>query len=214
MESSFESKSTTVLLGSDHIKCKPVMSLGHGIVMAHWSNKRPGLAVEAWGALANRWDLRRPLHITGAPEELASRLRARARQLGIGDLLFVHSYLPRAEFLQLFSTAGLLVVTSSIEGFCLPIVEAYRLSVPVVGVRGAGLEEAAGDGAAFAAEVSGDAIAEACARVFLDDAYRGRLVSNGLRRAQALTWSTTALQTREVVLSAITNRRRPAAKID
>ena len=193
-----------VQLGADHVDQWPrVNSAGHGIAFAHWTNKRPDVAIRAWGILRQR-DSRfsSMLHIVGCPSEKRSALVALARDSGIAHLVRVHQFLPEVEYQRLFRSASVVLMPSSMEGFGLPVVEAMRSGIPVVATDDPGLREAGGDVALYAAAGLAESFASHCASLLGDDSRRAAVVAGGLHWARAFTWERTAQMTRKVLADA------------
>jgi glycosyltransferase involved in cell wall biosynthesis len=197
-------KAEVVHLGSDHAdRVKGAEPAGHGIAFARWANKRPGFAIQAWGALKVRQpDLARRLHIVGAPVEQHPELAALAGELGVGDLVTVHPFLEDDRFWELFASAGVVLFPSTFEGFGLPVLEAMRLGVPVVTWRDPAVAEVAGDCVAYA-DPSPEAFAAEVERLLAPNGDAGRLVTAARERAASWTWRATAEKTRAVLRRAI-----------
>jgi glycosyltransferase involved in cell wall biosynthesis len=89
--------------------------------------------------------LRMPLHVVGrGPEEDALRAEVAARDLG--DLVFLHGYLPEYDKIALVAHARLHLSTSRGEGWGLSVTEAAALGVPTVAFDVDGLRDAVRDG--------------------------------------------------------------------
>jgi len=110
---------------------------------------------------------------------LAVLARDRER-LGIGDSLEFLGTLSTAELKAAYLTSRILLCCSEHEGFCVPLVEAARLGVPVVATYQRGVAETLGRQGLVLREQSDDVVAVAIHRVLKDGALRESLV-----RAQA-----------------------------
>lgn len=204
-------RSSVVYLGADHVDpWAGHPSEGHGITFAHWSNKRPTVAIGAWATLRRR----RPafsavLHVVGARNGTQHELVKYAAEQGVSDIVRVNGHLPEQRYWELFASASVVLMPSTMEGFGLPVVEAMRLGIPVVATGEAGMREAGGNAALYA-EASPESFAASCESVLYDDQRRAACISKGRRHAEAFTWTRTAAMTREVLSAAVSRRGRPA----
>lgn len=195
-------KARVVHLGSDHVDRVDRGEPGHhGIAFARWANKRPDLAIRSWAALKDLDpELNRTLHIVGAAAEEHGGLKALARQLGVGDLVVVHPFMPEEEFWRLFATAAVVLFTSTFEGFGLPVLEAMRLGVPVVTWRDPAVVEVAGECVAYA-EPTPEHFALHALEVLTRTG--SSTVEAAFKRTEDWTWRATAEKTREVLQEAV-----------
>ena len=193
-----------VLSGADHVDQWPEGDpAGHGIAFAHWTNKRPEVAIRAWAILRERdSQFSSMLHVVGCPSGKRRALMTLAMEQGIADLVRVHEFLPEVEYQRLFRTASVVLMPSSLEGFGLPVVEAMRSGIPVVATDDPGLREAGGDVALYVAGGSAESFASRCESLLRDDACRAAVVAGGRERARAFTWERTARMTRKVLVDA------------
>ena len=202
---------SVVYLGADHVDSWAGLPKGdHGITFAHWSNKRPTYAIGAWATLRKRRpSFKAVLHVVGARERAQQLLVKYAADQGVSDIVRVHHHLPDQRYWELFASASVVLMPSTMEGFGLPLVEAMRLGIPVVATEEAGMREAGGTAALYA-QGSPESFASLCEKVFYDDERRGACISAGRQHAEAFTWKRTAEMTREVLLEAVLAQgRRP-----
>jgi glycosyltransferase involved in cell wall biosynthesis len=180
------------------------------ITFGHWSNKRPGLAIDAWekalkgaaadGAPTARWQL----HVVGVPAEGRESLIKAAADLGVADSVVVHGYLPDPEYQRLFTSATAVLMLSTFEGFGVPIVEAMRLGIHVIASRDPAVQEAGGSSAVYVDDEAG--LSQALQAVLADHSEVRSMVESGLKRAKPMTWASTAAGVRAVVQAAINGR--------
>lgn len=94
-------------------------------------------------------------------------------------------YLPRIsdeELAFLYTNASCVVAASLLEGFCLPIVEAFGFGSPVITSNINPMMEIAGEAALLVNPESQEQIAEAMTKVVLDDVLARDLVERGRSR--------------------------------
>lgn len=85
----------------------------------------------------------------------------------------------------LYLISQALLVTSSHEGFCLPLVEAMALRVPVVATRSTAIPDTAGDAAWYMASESARALAQALEELRNDANRSEQLLNAGWQRYRA-----------------------------
>ena len=116
----------------------PILFLGH-----LEKRRNPMLLVET---LARHPELP-PVLFAGAPKKNEDmRLLARARQLGVADLVHFHGPVTEEELPWLYATAGCLVVPSRVEGFGIPAIEAQRAGLPLAVANTGALPEVSAPG--------------------------------------------------------------------
>ena len=86
--------------------------------------------------------------------------------------------------LAYYRSADVFVCASDHEGFCVPLVEAMHLGVPVVAYGASAVGETVADGGLVLADKAPMTLATAAHRVVADPALRTRLAESGRRRAQ------------------------------
>jgi glycosyltransferase involved in cell wall biosynthesis len=196
-------KARVIHHGADHVDAWPAAERGsHGIAFAHYRNKQPDLAVQAWAILRERHPDVGRLEVVGAPAALRASLQGRVRDAGLDGLISIHPYLPDDEFRRLFCSAAVVVLPSTLEGFGMPVVEAMRVGIPVVAADDPALREAGGDAAIYAQATSAESFAAACERVLFDGEGTDRATA-GLERSDSFKWRRTAAQTRDLLLDAV-----------
>ncbi|MHB1295839.1 MAG: glycosyltransferase family 4 protein [Anaerolineae bacterium] len=114
-----------------------------------------------------------------------------------GDVIFP-GFVPQEELPLWYNAAELFVYPSLYEGFGLPPLEAMACGTPVVVSDAPALAEVVGDAGLQVASQDAAGLAEAMARVLDDPACAANLAEAGRRRAQAYSWSVTALRTAQV----------------
>ena len=128
-------------------------------------------------------------------------MRAAPAAAGVRTL----GYVPDALLPGLFAGARAFVLPSRDEGFGLPALEAMAAGVPVVAGDSGALPETCGGAALLVDPDDATAIADALARLLLDEAERERLRSAGLERARSLSWDRAARAT-DALLTAAARR--------
>jgi glycosyltransferase involved in cell wall biosynthesis len=149
-------------------------------------NKDVPLAVRAFAAYRARFNPRARLVVVGdrpVPEH-AAEVDAVIHDLGQEGHVVVTGKVTVPQLKALYLTADVLLVTSRHEGFCVPLVEAMGLRVPVVAVPNAAVPFTAGDAARFA-EADPAQLAAAIDAVLTDPAVRESFLVRGWDRYEA-----------------------------
>jgi len=194
--------------GADHVLDWVKAPTGqHAVAFGHWSNKRPDFVVQVWSELRQRDPaLALELAVVGLPAKTRQGLQKVIDELGLSDLVQLYPYLPDREFQQVCTGARLLVLPSTLEGFCFPALEAQMLGIPVVASAGVGIEDAGGDVILYAAGDSVHDFADAIQRVFDDPDETQRLCDLGRQHAAQFTWRRSASQLEAVIAETLAAR--------
>ncbi|HVM32717.1 MAG TPA: glycosyltransferase family 1 protein [bacterium] len=120
-----------------------------------------------------------------------------AELLGLSPYIHWLGNVPREELARRYAQADLFLYPSLLEGFGLPVLEAFACGVPVVTSDATALPEVAGEAAILVDPENPEAIAQAVERVLTKPALRRALIARGLRRAKEFTWQRTARLTLE-----------------
>lgn len=117
------------------------------VVSQHRRNKNLGLAVRGFAELRNRGiipsDTR--LVIVGSTGPETASLEASIRLTGVEHETMVLSHVPESCLHWLYQNSLLLLLTSTVEGFCLPLIEGLRFSCRIVCSDIPTLREVGGD---------------------------------------------------------------------
>lgn len=146
-------------------------------------NKNLPLAVAAFADYRRRFNPQARLVIAGdqpVPHH-AGEVRACIDALDQGGHVFITGKVSNAQLKALYLVADVLLVTSRHEGFCVPLVEAMGLRVPVVAVPAAAVPYTAGDAARYA-DPDAAALATQIDAVLTDESERERQTHRGWER--------------------------------
>jgi glycosyltransferase involved in cell wall biosynthesis len=157
-------------------------------------------------ALAELPEPRPQLVLPGAPNEYERTLRELARELGVEHSVRLPGWVADADLDGLYRAATCFALASFVEGFGLPVLEAMARGVPVVCSDIPVLREVAADAALFFDPSSAASIAQAIARVNLDERMRAQLIERGHARCELFTWERTARATLESYRRALAER--------
>lgn len=110
-------------------------------------------------------------------------LEALAVQLDLGDSVEILDGVASPALLAHFATADVFVCLSEHEGFCVPVLEAFELGVPVVAYASTALPETVGEAGILLDSKDPLDVATAVGDLLGDDARRQALVAAGRARA-------------------------------
>ena len=168
-------------------------------------NKNPTVLIEALKILHARGRIPTIYHVGN---DAAGLLAEAEKQILPKHPIRKAGLLSDGELVAAYRGATCLVNTSLNEGFCLPVVEAQSLGLPVICADIPVLREVAGDGAVFFPPSSAEALAERLAAVFDDDALQQRMAALSLKNAARFSWRRAADET-EKIFDAILGNDRP-----
>jgi glycosyltransferase involved in cell wall biosynthesis/ADP-heptose:LPS heptosyltransferase len=127
------------------------------------------------------------------PEGNVRELREVGQSFGLTESEFVFTgYVTDDEVIKLYNVCALFVFPSLYEGFGLPPLEAMACGAPVIASNAASLPEVVGYDEAMFDPRSVEAIRDKMVRGLTDEAFRRRLVDNGLVRARNFSWDASA----------------------
>ncbi len=141
--------------------------------------------VRALAAYRRLYDPEARLHLVGAAGSGAyvSMLERYIAALGLGGAVTLTGSVSAAALKSYYRSADVFVCLSEHEGFCVPVIEAMRLSVPVVAFASTALPETVAGAGVLLEAKDPVTVAAAVARVLTDDPLRAQLVAAGVRRS-------------------------------
>lgn len=135
------------------------------------------------------------LVLAGGEGNASAAVEAAVRETGLDSRVLFLGYVPEADLEALYKGASAFVYPSLVEGFGLPILEAFATGTAVIASDIPALAEVAGDGALLVPPRDCAALRDAMQVVLTDEALRGRLVTRGHERLACFSWSKTARET-------------------
>jgi glycosyltransferase involved in cell wall biosynthesis len=154
------------------------------------------LLLEALAVLRDRDGVRVPLVCSGHRDSFYPEIQARIRRLRLEDHVSFLGFVTTLELQCLYRLCRMLVFPSRFEGFGMPVLEAFRLGVPVACSKATCLGEIAGEAALLFDPLDRDSIASAVRAVWTDAKLSAGLAAKGRARASGFSWRKTALQYR------------------
>lgn len=148
--------------------------------------------LRAWALLDERVRREHWLLIIGVHESARGRFQAIADELHLSDGVRVCGFVPEADLPAVLSGAEALCFASLLEGFGLPILDAFACRTAVVSGDNSSLPEVAGDAAVLVDAARPEAIADGLSRVLADAGLREQLAQRGALRVEQFTWEACA----------------------
>jgi glycosyltransferase involved in cell wall biosynthesis len=134
------------------------------------------------------------LLIIGKPatSSYADALQRYVASLGLSDAVTFGGHASDATVAAAYARSDVLVVTSAHEGYCVPVVEAMTVGLPVVAFRQGALPEVLGEAGVLVDSKDPYTLAATIATVLGDAAWRARLAEHAARRLAELDLATAA----------------------
>lgn len=145
--------------------------------------------IKAFACYRRFFDPLARLHLVGSSlgEDYPRALARFAARLGLQDAVRMAGVIDAPSLAAYYASADVFVCVSDHEGFCVPLVEAMHLGVPVVAYDSSAVGETVGVGGIVLREKAPMAVATAVHRVVSDAALRERLVVAGRRRGRSFS---------------------------
>jgi len=162
--------------------------------------------VRAWSQVSEA--VRRQCHllIVGLQPAALGRMQAFANPLVPDGSCRIHGFADEADMSGLMSGALALCYPSLLEGFGLPILDAFICGTPVITSNRTSLPEVAGDAAILVDPGDITAIGAALSEVVLSATRRDALRASGARRADLFSWDRCARTAGAVLARAARDR--------
>ncbi|MDM8528263.1 glycosyltransferase family 1 protein [Anaerolineales bacterium HSG24] len=141
------------------------------------------------------------LVLAGGHGWLHDEIFARTEQLGLTEQVIFPGYIAEVDKAALLSGALAYLFPSLYEGFGLPVLEAMSCGTPVLTSRTSSLPEVAGDAALLVDPHDTQAIAIDLIALLTNPMLRERLIERGYQQIQNFSWSTTAEQIWQVLMT-------------
>lgn len=148
-------------------------------------NKCQHDVVSAFAVYHRQINSRSRLVIVGSPNMATfylDSMKQQAVQLGIASAVTFAGHVERSDLLAYYRAADVFVCMSEHEGFCVPIVEALALGVPVVAFHAAAVPGTLGSAGILVTQKRFDVVAELVNQIVSDPAFRQALVDGGRSR--------------------------------
>jgi glycosyltransferase involved in cell wall biosynthesis len=151
-------------------------------------NKGHRFLIDAFAAYRQHYEPNSRLLLVGKGDpvlgEYATGLREQVKRLGLKGCVMFLDGATDAELKAYYQTSSVFVVASEHEGFCVPVVEAMALGVPVVAYGTTAVPHTLGEAGLVWDEPDPFLLAQSVHTVVRDAALRQRLIQRGFQRYQ------------------------------
>ncbi len=156
-------------------------------------NKCQHDVIAAFAMYRRHFDRQARLTLIGSPSPLKYRraLQSLAADLQVSDAVEFHGAMPFARLLAYYRAADVFVCMSEHEGFCVPILEAMELGVPVVAFDAAAVGETMGGAGVLLKDKDPTLVAREVHDLLDDPHARSAVVRGGSARAHDYTLAST-----------------------
>ncbi len=164
-------------------------------------NKKQEDVISAFAYYQRTFRRRSQLFLAGSDagmESYSGRLHLLAKQLGSSDIHFVGK-VPCDELLKHYEQSTVFVCLSEHEGFCIPLVEAMRLGIPIVAYAQSAVAETLDGSGVLLQEKSPEIVAGTVESLVTDLAFRRAVVHKQYARLKDFEPEKTRRQMREFV---------------
>ncbi|MGH2770991.1 MAG: glycosyltransferase family 4 protein [Actinomycetota bacterium] len=179
-------------------------------------NKCQHDVIGAFAAYRRLFDPEARLWLVGGGASMAywRSLEALGRELDIAHAVRLTGMIPFARLLAHYRAADVFVCASEHEGFCVPVLEAMYLGVPVIAFSATAVPETVGDGGLLLDDKDPVTVAMAVHRVLTDGALKASLREAGRARADHFSLPNTGRRMKETITSFMEemSRRESAAR--
>ena len=176
----------------DSLRLPPRYILYVGVVER---TKQVEAVVRAFSGLESFLRASHAVVIAGRSGSAAGDVEQAVRETGLTGKVISLGYVPDRDLELVYKGASAFVYPSLVEGFGLPVLEAFAAGIPVIASNIPALAEVAGDAAILVDPRDLHALQEAIQSVLTDDSLRVRLVTRGYERLARFSWAETARRT-------------------
>lgn len=157
-----------------------------------WPHKNHAALLDAIALLRTRDGIEASLVFTGRRTPEANALDARARRLGVEDLLTWTGFVDANDLRSVYALADGVIIPTLFEAASGPLWEAWLAGKAAACSNVTSLPEQAGEAAIVFDPTSVDAVADAVAKLWTSKKLRITLARRGLKRVSAFSWDRTA----------------------
>jgi L-malate glycosyltransferase len=159
-------------------------------------NKCQHDVIAAFAVYRRQFDRQARLALIGSPTPISYRqaLQRMADELDVADAVMFHGSVPFPRLLAYYRASDVFVCLSEHEGFCVPVLEAMELGVPVVAFDAAAVRDTVGSGAVLVKDKDPVFVAHTVHQLVSDAESRSAVVGRGRARVKDFALESTSRQ--------------------
>jgi glycosyltransferase involved in cell wall biosynthesis len=171
-------------------------------------NKCQHDVIGAFAAYRRLFDPEARLWLVGGGSSMAywRSLEVLLAELDLAHAVRLTGTVPFDRLLAHYRAADVFVCASEHEGFCVPVLEAMHIGVPVVAFSSTAVPETVGDGGLLLADKDPVTVAAAVHRVLTDGALRASLTEAGRSRVEHFSLANTSRRMAETIRAFLDER--------
>ena len=154
--------------------------------------------LKAFYIFKKKYGLNQKLVIVGGKGWKYSEIYDLVRNLNIEKEVIFTGHVLNKELPIIYNLADLFVFPSLYEGFGIPLLEAMACGCPVITSNISSMPEVVGDAGMLVNPYDVNKLADAMAKILLNDDVRNDFINNGLERVCKFSWKNAAKETLEV----------------
>lgn len=144
--------------------------------------------LNVWASLSDKYHEKYQLVLVGLNDCAMKKFTSQVKEIGCGDSVTLCGFADEEDMSALLSGADIMFYPSLLEGFGLPILDAFVCRSPVVTSNTTSLPEVGGDAVCYVDPICEKSIADGLMKLMDDDSMRCELVKRGLQRVESFTW--------------------------
>ncbi|MBU4257478.1 glycosyltransferase family 4 protein [Patescibacteria group bacterium] len=152
--------------------------------------------VEAYAVMREEYkNIKHKLVLVGDASHGFDEVKYIIREFNLDDDVIITGWAPEADMPYIYSGAAAIVHPSLYEGSSIPLLQAMACGTAITASQTTSIPEVAGDAALFFNPRDVRSIADAMAKIILDNELRQKLIENGFERVKNFSWQKCAEET-------------------
>lgn len=156
--------------------------------------------VEAYAVMREEYkNIKHKLVLVGAASHGFDEVKYMIREFNLDDDVVITGWVPEIDMPYIYSGASAFIFPSLYEGFGISLLQAMACGAPIAASQTTSIPEAVGNAALFFNPRDVKSIADAMAKIILDNELRQKLINNGFERVKDFSWQKCAEETLKIL---------------